>query len=49
MVDYHWGSRSSETVLIGAPASWMGGETLGYWHNGRQREPAAGAAVLVPC
>ena len=50
MVCYHWGSRPPETACVSAPASWLGGETLGFWHydNNRRRKAAAGAAALVP-
>ena len=30
-----------------APASRLGGGTVGYWHHDRIREAAASAAVLV--
>ena len=48
MVFYHWGSRSSETAYVRAPAGRLGGRTLGYWQCDRGREAAAGAAALVP-
>ena len=48
MVFYHWGSRSSETALVRAPTSRLGGGTPGYCQYDRQRESAAGVAALIP-
>ena len=48
MVFYHWGSRSSETACVRAPASGLGGGRLGYRQYDREREAVAGAAALVP-
>ena len=49
MVYYHWRSRSSKTACVRAPASWLGGGSIGYWHHDGERESAAGAAVIVLC
>ena len=47
MAYYHWGSQSFGTACVRAPASGWGGGILGYWYHVREREAAAGAAVLV--
>ena len=45
---YHWGSRSSETAFVRAPASQLGGGIRVYWQYGRQRESTGGVGALVP-
>ena len=47
MLYYQWGSRSSETACVSAPAGRLGGGAPGFWQYDRRRKAAAGAAALV--